>query len=200
MKQVLNVANLMNAVNKEAEVLAESNEGRAATKGNLQSQNVRTQGRESVRVEQIRFRQIHSIRAHRDIGMNSNHCPKLCCWAMARLLQVRQLKYKQGSKVYQYLGISLQVPSVGDRIEAGFPDCSGLAPAGVGMKTKFGKRRTLTRQRMKIAKLQQSNVAMKFAHQMFDLVVLKDDSCNSCAPHLALESRLTCGLVVLVGR
>ena len=42
---------------------------------------------------------------------------------MVRLLQVRQLKYKQGSKAYQYLGISLQVPSVGDRIEAGFPDC-----------------------------------------------------------------------------
>ena len=114
---------------------------------------------------------------------------------MARLLQVRQLKYKQGSKAYQYLGISLQVPSVGDRIEAGFPNCAGLAPAGVRMTTKFVKR-----QRMKIARLQQSNVAMKFAHQMFDLVVLKDDSCNSCAPHPALESRLTCGLVVLVGR
>ena len=64
---------------------------------------------------------------------------------MVRLLQVRQLKYKQGSKAYQYLGISLQVPSVGDRIEAGFPDCVGLTPAGVGMTTKFVKRRTLTR-------------------------------------------------------
>ena len=24
---------------------------------------------------------------------------------------------------------------------------------------------------------------MKLAHQMFDRVVLKDDSCNRCAPH-----------------
>ena len=49
---------LMNAVNKEAEVLAESNEGRAATKGNLQSQiTCRTQGRESVSQAAERIRQ-----------------------------------------------------------------------------------------------------------------------------------------------
>jgi len=48
---------LLTAANKEAQALAESNEGRAATKGNLRSQSTcRTRGRESVSqaVERIR--------------------------------------------------------------------------------------------------------------------------------------------------
>ena len=49
---------LLNAANKEVRVSAESNEGRAATKGNLRSQSTyRTQRREHVSQAAERIRQ-----------------------------------------------------------------------------------------------------------------------------------------------
>ena len=78
---------LMNAVNKEAEVLAESNEGRAATKGNLRSQiTCRTQGRESVSQAAERIRQAVKRNPKEKLTALMHHITEdTLCWSFYSL-------------------------------------------------------------------------------------------------------------------
>ena len=93
---------LMNAVNKEAEVLAESNEGRAATKGNLQSQiTCRTQGRESVSQAAERIRQAVST-----VCRQAPEVGAVCVNAHVRILcggeSGNALPYRDCDRAYQF--------------------------------------------------------------------------------------------------
>lgn len=78
---------LLSAANKEAQVSAESNEGRAATNGNLQSQSTcRTQGRESVSQAAARIRQAVKRNPKDKLTALLHHItPEVLCWAFYSL-------------------------------------------------------------------------------------------------------------------